>query len=181
MRGELQSNVQIRRAVPDNALSIASVLHRSFIEYQSSYTPAAFAATVSTPSKIRERINEGPVWIVLKDETVVGTVSAVPKGERLYIRGMAVDPAARGGRIGCRLLECAEEFAVESGFKELFLSTTPFLSQAIRLYEQYGFCRSSEGPDGLYGTPLFTMVKTLRGAIERKQAELENAITGDNH
>src|SRR4051794_33468713 len=114
MQEEPHPKVQIRRAVPDDALSIALVLHQAFIEHESAYTPEAFAATISTPEKIQQRMNEGPVWVALKDKTVVGTASAVPKGERLYIRGMAVDPAARGGRIGCRLLECAEEFAVES-------------------------------------------------------------------
>lgn len=181
MREEHDPNMRIRRALPDDAFSIAAVLHRSFVEYESCYMPDAFAATVSAPGKIQERMNEGPVWVALKEEIIVGSASAVPRGERLYIRGMAVDPAARGGRIGWKLLECVEEFAIESGFNELFLSTTPFLSRAIRLYEQYGFCRSHEGPDELCGTPLFTMVKTLQGASERKQAELENATPGDNH
>jgi hypothetical protein len=43
----------------------------------------------------------------------------------------------------------------------LFLSTTPFLTHAIVLYEGLGFQRSNEGPHDLFGTPLFTMVKTL--------------------
>lgn len=149
-------------AVPDDASLIASVLHRSFVEYESSYTPEAFAATTSTPEQIMERINEGPIWIALQDGEVVGTVSAVAKGKALYIRGMAVNPIARGGGIGNALLKCAEEFAVQSGFKSLFLSTTPFLSRAIRLYEKGGFCRTPDGPHDLFGTPLFTMVKTLK-------------------
>ncbi len=152
---------QIRRAVPNDASSIASVLRRSFIEYESSYTPEAFAATISTPEQIRQRINEGPIWIALQDGKVVGTVSAVAKGEALYIRGMAVDPMVRGGGTGGALLNCAEEFAVQGGFKSLFLSTTPFLLSAIRLYERYGFCRNNDGPHDLFGTPLFTMVKNL--------------------
>lgn len=140
---------------------ITSVLHRSFVEYESSYTAEAFAATISTPEQIRQRIDEGPVWIALQDEKVVGTVSAVVKGEALYIRGMAVDPMVRGGGTGSVLLKCAEEFAIQGGFKSLLLSTTPFLSRAIRLYEKYGFHRSDEGPHDLFGTPLFTMVKNL--------------------
>lgn len=95
MREEHDPNMRIRRALPDDAFSIAAVLHRSFVEYESCYTPDAFAATVSAPGKIQDRMNEGP--------------------------------------------------------------------------------------DDLCGTPLFTMVKTLQGASERKQAELENATPGDNH
>ena len=161
MSKERRPGAQIRRAVPDDAAQIASALYNSFAGYESSYTPEAFAATISTPDQIRERMNEGPIWVALQNGRIVGTVSAVPKAEALYIRGMAVDPAARRKGLGHELLECVEEFAAHNGFNRLFLSTTPFLSSAIRLYEKHGFGRSNDGPDGLFGTPLFTMVKHL--------------------
>jgi GNAT superfamily N-acetyltransferase len=110
------------------------------------------------------RIDEGPVWVALRDGAIVGTVSALPKGEALYVRSMAVLPTARGHGIGELLLERVESFALEHGYKRLFLSTTPFLDRAIRLYEHWGFRRSDEGPHDLFGTPLFTMVKTLEPA-----------------
>lgn len=109
-------------------------------------------------------MNEGPVWIALQDGIITGTVAAIPKGEALYIRGMAVDPTVRGSGTGRALLDCAEEFAMQGGFKALRLSTTPFLSSAIRLYERYGFRRSDDGPHDLFGTTLFTMVKPLRSS-----------------
>ena len=130
---------QIRMAVPDEALAIALLLARSFAEYESSYTPEAFAATISTPDRIRDRINEGPVWVALRNDAVVGTLSAVGRGGALYLRGMAVDPTARGDGIGRRLLERAEEYAIRNGFERLFLSATPFLKSAIGLYEELWF------------------------------------------
>ena len=60
-----------------------------------------------------------------------------------------------------RLLEQVEQFAREQDADRLYLRTTPFLERAIRLYERSGFRRSEEGPLTLFGTPLFTMVKTL--------------------
>lgn len=161
MSADIQPSAQIRRAGPDDASQIASVLQRAFAEYESSYTLEAFAATISTPGQILERMREGPIWVALENESIIGTVSAVGRAESLYVRGMAVDPAARGKGIGRELLERAEEFATEHGFKRLFLSTTPFLSSAILLYEKHGFRRSDEGPHDLFGTPLFTMVKTI--------------------
>ena len=154
-------SVRIRMAVQADAPSIASVLRESFIEYQSLYTREGFAATTPTSEQIQERVKEGPVWVALQNDAIVGTVSVVPKGEALYIRGMAILPSARGQRIGELLLRRVESFAVEQGFRRLFLSTTPFLGRAIQLYERYGFRRSSEGPDNLFGTPLFTMEKIL--------------------
>lgn len=67
-------------AVPDDAPSIAAILYESFIEYESSYTPEAFNATTPTGDQIHNRIKEGPIWVALQDDTIVGTVAAVPKG-----------------------------------------------------------------------------------------------------
>lgn len=156
--------LQIRDSVAEDASAIASVLHDAFAEYRSSYTPAAFAATTSTTDEVKKRIAEGPGWVVVRDQVVVGTVSVVPKGESLYIRGMAVLPHARGHKIGELLLTHIESFAVARGFKRLFLSTTPFLSAAIRLYERFGFQRIADGPHDLFGTPIFTMEKLLESA-----------------
>lgn len=153
--------IQIRIAAPDDAARITSVLHESFIEYKSSYTDEAFSATVPAPDQIRKRMAEGPVWMALQGDTIVGTVAAVERGGELYIRGMAVSPAARGLGIGELLLKHMESFAESHGVKRLTLSTTPFLDRAIRLYERFGFRRSEEGPHDLFGTPLFTMVKSL--------------------
>lgn len=153
--------MRIRTAVPDDVPAIASTLRRAFLEFESLYTPEAFAATISSIDQIRLRLREGPTWVALQDEAVIGTVSVVPKGDALYVRSMAVDPGARGGGIGRQLMRRVEEYATERGFRRLYLSTTPFLIGAIRLYEKCGFVRSADCPDNLFGTPLFTMEKDL--------------------
>jgi ribosomal protein S18 acetylase RimI-like enzyme len=161
-KSERQSSVQIRLATADEAASIASVLREAFMEYESLYTAEAFAITTPTPAEIEQRWNEGPVWSALKDGRVVGTVAAVAKDDALYIRSMAVLPNARGHGVGKILLDEIENFAKTGGFKRMVLSTTPFLLDAIRLYERFGFKRTDDGPHDLAGTPLFTMEKALR-------------------
>ena len=153
--------IQIRTAIPADASAIATVLYDSFVAYKSSYTPEAFAATTPTADQIEVRMSEGPVWVVVRDEKIVGTVAVVPRGASLYIRGMAVVPSARGQKIGELLLTHIESFATARNFKRLYLSTTPFLSSAIRLYEHFGFQRNGEGPHDLLGTPILTMEKRL--------------------
>jgi putative acetyltransferase len=74
---------------------------------------------------------------------------------------MAILPAARGRRVGEFLLREIEQFAVERGFKRLYLNTTPFLIRAIRLYEHFGFRRCADDPPDLFGTPLVAMEKFL--------------------
>ena len=163
---EHESGIHIRRATGDDAASIAAVMHTAFVEYESAYTPEAFAATTPILEQIQHRMSEGPMWVALKDGSIVGTVSVVAKSQGLYVRGMAVLPIAQGQRIGPLLLEHVKQFASRQRCERLFLSTTPFLTHVIRLYEQWGFRRSDEGPHELFGTPLFTRVKTLSTPTE---------------
>jgi N-acetylglutamate synthase-like GNAT family acetyltransferase len=158
--------IEIRMATADDASQIAAVLLAAFEEYRAVYTPAAFAATTPTSDQIQRRIhtNEGPVWVALLHGVIVGTVSAVPKGESVYIRSMAVLPSARGQGIGEGLLRTLESFASDYGARRLFLSTTPFLTSAIWLYAHLGFRTTDEDPHDLFGTPLVTMAKPLEPA-----------------
>jgi len=151
--------VEIRTASVNDVAAIAAVLAASFLEYKSLYTEKAYAATTPSEEVIKNRFAEGKVWVAAVEETIVGTVSVVPQNESLYIRSMAVLPEARGHRIGEQLLSEVERYAVVQGFRQLTLSTTPFLNRAIQLYEKFGFVPSDVG--NLYGTPLITMEKEL--------------------
>lgn len=153
--------IQIRRAQPDDAAVIAAVLYQSFVAFKALYTEDGFSATTPCKEQIEARMREGPVLVASCDGAIVGTVSVVARGNALYIRSMAVLPAARGSGAGSALLEQVEGWAAAEGATRLFLSTTPFLESAIRLYEKFGFRRTSDGPFDLFGTPLFTMEKSL--------------------
>ena len=154
--------MKIRLAASSDASAVANLIFQSFLEYKSSYTDEAFAATCPSSIEVENRMSEGPIWMAIEDETVVGTVSAVPVGSALLVRSLAVLPSERGQGTGELLLDQVENYAYENGYRRLVLSTTPFLTPAIRLYEQFGFRRSSEGPSDRLGTPIFTMVKELK-------------------
>lgn len=153
--------ITIRHVTLEELPSVSALMHESFIEYRPSYTDEAFAATTPERDQLAKRMAEGPMWVALLDDVLVGTVSALPLGDELYIRGMAVLPHARGLKLGELLLKTVENCALAQGYKRLTLSTTPFLIRAIRLYEHFGFQRISDGPHELFGTPLFTMSKAL--------------------
>ena len=150
---------QIRLTTVPEASIVSKLLHDSFVEYESLYTPQGFAATTPDAKQVFLRMQEGPLWIAFCAGEPVGTVAAVVENGSLYIRGMAVLPTARKSKIGTRLLEEIEAHAAEQGCKRIFLSTTPFLEAAIRLYEKFGFRRVQGSEHDLFGTPLFTMEK----------------------
>ena len=145
-------------------------MYESFAGYEPFYTREAFAATAPPASHVHARMDERPVWVALRGEAIVGTVSAVCEGEVAYVRGMAVLPSARRQGIGESLLFRVEAYASAGGYERLLLSTTTFLIGAIELYERSGYRRSKEGPQDLLGTPLFTMVKILKTSGEERHA-----------
>ncbi|HET9221356.1 MAG TPA: GNAT family N-acetyltransferase [Roseiflexaceae bacterium] len=174
-----QPSISIRLARASEAEAIASAILQSFVEYRASYTPDGFAVTTPAADTIRGRLHEGPVWVARRQDVIVGTVSAAPKGAACYVRSMAIVPAARGLGLGRLLLERVEAFAASQGHTYLLLSTTPFLARAIRLYEQVGFRRTADGPHDLYGTALFTMVKPLAGDDHRPPTTDQRPPTTD--
>jgi N-acetylglutamate synthase-like GNAT family acetyltransferase len=85
----------VRRASANDAQAIAALLADSFAEYQALYTPEGFAATVISSLQVAKRINERPVWVAISENVVVGTISVVRKEDSLYVRSLALHPAAR--------------------------------------------------------------------------------------
>ena len=161
------ADVVIRRAVEKDADSIAEILSIAFAEFRNDYTPEAYAIVTPPADEIRGRFAEGPMWMAVKDGEFVGTVSAVPEPEWLYIRSMAVVPDAQGFGIGKRLMAGVEEYAIENGFDTLFLYTTGFSTDAIRLYETLGFRKDRDTTaDEWYGTPGLSMLKKIGRNIE---------------
>src|SRR5215469_5793245 len=149
-----------RPATPSDASAVSALLRRAFHDFEPLYTPEAFVATVQPESGILNRLQEGPLWVAAKEQSVIGTVSAVRSGDFVMVRGMAVAPEARRLRIGRALLGLTEDFAREHGVNRMLLYTTAFLSQAIRLYRSSGFEFTGEKTSP-HGTELLRMEKGL--------------------
>jgi N-acetylglutamate synthase-like GNAT family acetyltransferase len=129
----------VRLATPEDAAMIAELIREAFGPFKSEYTPEAFEYTTPAVEVIRERFAEGPIWVAVDGDSIVGTVSGLPEPERFYIRSMAIKPMAQRAGVGQGLLETLESHARESGFGKLYLYTTFVLPGARLLYEKNGF------------------------------------------
>jgi len=160
--GTGSNELRIRLAIPDDAAIISKVLLEAFLQFRNLYTQKAFAATTVSPEEVLRRMSEGPVWVAINNNEIVGTVAVVNEQAGLYIRGMAVLPYARGLKIGRRLLNLVIQYAaIQNKISRVFLYTTPYLPAAIHLYESFGFSQIGEIDDSFYGTPGFEMEKWL--------------------
>ncbi len=139
-------DIEYRLARPDESEAISELLLESFGMFEAEYTPGAFEYTTPNTEVVRGRFEEGPVWVAMDGNTMIGTVSGLPEEDRFYVRSMAVRPDAQGHGIGQRLLEPLEAFAREGGFERIYLYTTHVLPGAKRLYEKNGFHVLRETP-----------------------------------
>jgi GNAT superfamily N-acetyltransferase len=151
--------------------AIEALLRKSFREYKQSYTPEAFEITTPGKCEIEDRVKHWTVWVAVRDNVIVGTVSAYLEGAALHIRSMAVHPKLRGHGIGKMLLARVEHFARTKGCQGLMLNTTPFLTRAIRLYEDFGF-RFSGTERKWCGTQLRTMAKEITSLSKEQERRL---------
>jgi len=84
----------------------------------------------------------GGVFCVLEEQdgSIVGSYGLHPMGPGVCeLRKMYLHRDYRGQGLGRRLLEDALSRARQAGFRRITLETASVLTEAIRLYERYGF------------------------------------------
>src|SRR5262245_58453649 len=158
----MKPEIIVRRSTLEDAAEISEILRAAFTPLRDGCTEGAFKAITPTADEIRERYNEGPIWVATAADRIVGTVSTVPEPEWLYIRSMAVRPDAQGGGIGYQLLGAVETWGNENNFDRLFLYTSDFLTGALQFYERFGFVRgNATSAEEWHGTPGWEMIKEI--------------------
>ncbi len=173
----MRDEIKIRRARPEDAEAIHTVLSESYKEFKSSYTPGAYRYSVVTAEETRERMKEGPIWVATENENIVGTASGVQRKSEFYIRGMSVLPTMRGRKIGYSLMRCAEAYAIKQKCDTMALCTSPYLDAAIRLYKKFGFAIHNDPPHHMFGTPRIGMIKKINAeAAKATQADLSDTL-----
>jgi GNAT superfamily N-acetyltransferase len=105
----------------------------------------------------------GAAWIAELDHRRVGCVFCVPDGEPgvAKLRILLVDPAARGQRLGARLVDTALCFARDTGYARMRLWTNHPLAAARRIYLSAGFSLVAEEDHESFGARLTGQVYEL--------------------
>ena len=93
-----------------------------------------------------QALAEGQVYVVAGNDGIEGVLVAVPQGERLNIKVVAVRPDLQGKGLGSRLLEEIESRARGQGFEALTLETAEIMVDMLRLYGRHGFHEVRRGP-----------------------------------
>ncbi len=155
--------IEIRLAESRDADAIAEVLCEAFGVYEDEYTSEAFEIVTPSAAEIISRFDEGPQWVAVNDDAIVGTVSVTVEDGDLYVRSMAVAPEMQGHGVGHKLLDAIDEHAATTDHERIFLYTTYFSAGAKELYEKHGYAWVRDTtPEEWYGVPGFEMDKKLK-------------------
>ena len=123
-----------------------------------------FEAYVAGPLAefVRRNSERERIWIAKRSDQIIGCVAIVAATENeAQLRWFLVDPSARGGGLGRRLLQEAIAFARQSGYVSVFLWTISELTTAARLYREVGFSKGEETPTRSWGVEVVEQRYTL--------------------
>ncbi len=100
----------------------------------------------------------GAFWVAIRGGDLLGTCGVFPVAPgSVELRKMYLRPAARGLRLGERLLDHAMAWARERGAAQLVLDTVEEMSRAIAFYEAHGFVRDDAQRRGARCTRGYTL------------------------
>ncbi|HEY4778857.1 MAG TPA: GNAT family N-acetyltransferase [Solirubrobacterales bacterium] len=143
------SEVEIRRAGPEDAGAIARLLHDFNSEYDEP-TPGVAALT----GYARGLLEEGEMTVLLGGSgpdaiSLIRFRPSVWTGKpEAHLQELYVAPPLRGRGIGRALLEATMAAAREAGATGIDLNTGTTDTTARALYESCGFSNREGGPDG---------------------------------
>lgn len=133
-----------------------NVLVASYEQYKNSYTNIEdYCTYIGEIKKSLDNPNLDRVLVAKSDNDVLGTLQIFLSSEAAYgqpelgihapiIRLLGVHPSARGKGIARKLLAESIDYAKQRGANSLYLHTSDKMSDAIRLYEGFGFQRDQE-------------------------------------
>lgn len=113
-----------------------------------------FEAYVAGPLAdcVLARRDRDRIWIAEDREGIVGSIAMVQADERTgQLRWFLVDPRARRGGMGRRMLASALRFARAANYERVVLWTVAGLEAAARLYRETGFEKVETKPGRMWG------------------------------
>ena len=121
--------VEFRDMLPAD---LPRVLELETAIYPQPWSPLVFTEELSQANRVY-------LVAVDDDDTVVGYAGLMVVAADAHITTVAVDPVARGNRLGTRLMLALADAAVEAGAEHLTLEVRMSNEAAQRLYERFGF------------------------------------------
>ena len=142
------SDIHIRTNLQPGDIGYITYLHGSLYshEYQYGIGFETYVATGLAEFYNQYDATKDRVWVALHDQTIVGFLLLMHRGEAAQLRYFILHPRYRGIGLGKKLMELYMEFLLQVGYRSSFLWTTSELPAAASLYKRHGFVLVEERP-----------------------------------
>ncbi len=137
--------MRMRPAAPGDLAVVAKLTTRAYAPY----TEAFGSPPIPVTEDYAPRIRAGEVWLLEDSGAAIGLLVLEDKAESLEIFSVAILPERQGEGLGRRLLQFAEEQAVQRGRGKLTLYTNAMMVENIELYRRAGFEEYRRRPNPL--------------------------------
>jgi predicted N-acetyltransferase YhbS len=144
----------IRAAEPAEAETIVTLIHRAFAQYRDRLVPAS-AALRETRESITALMARGRVLLAKVDGMAVGCVAVEDKDGCIYIGRLAVEPSARGRKLGLALMDAAETEARLMGGNRLRLDCRLSLAENRAFFGALGFVEGAHRCHAGFAEPTY--------------------------
>jgi len=154
-------NLTIYQAGPDEAATIAELLHSAFQEYIGVLDPPS-SVHKETVAGVRDKMKTAHWVLAARDGIPVGCVMYENHGDYVYLGRLGVPPALRGTGIGGALMDYVEAQALAEGVTRVHLSVRLVLQNNRAMYERRGYrTLRYETHEGYAGPTYVTLEKVL--------------------
>ena len=150
----------IRTAGPAEAETIVALIHRAFAQYRDRLVPAS-AALKETRESIAALMARGRVLLAKVDGMAVGCVAVEDKGDCIYVGRLAVEPSARGRKLGLALMDAAETEARLMGGKRLRLDCRLSLAENRAFFGALGFVEGAHRCHAGFAEPTYVELEKI--------------------
>ena len=140
------SNLQIRRAIPDESEALTALAHAAKRHWN--YPETWIAQWRDDLTITRDFILNHEVFVAMIDGKIAGCGALVVSDALAELEHMWIDPKQMGKGVGRALFEHIQARAKEAGASVLELSADPY---AEKFYERMGARRIGEVPADIFG------------------------------
>jgi putative acetyltransferase len=163
---DVLKNIEIRPIQFEDNAPLARVIRDTLTEFKANH-PGTVYFDASTDHLYELFREPRSTYYVAEDNGVIlGGVGIFPTPglpeATCELVKMYLVPSVRGIGLGKLLIEKAIAFAGDAGFRHIYIETMPELSQAMKVYEKFGFNYLDKqlGESGHFGCAIW-MLKTL--------------------
>ncbi len=150
----------IRAAEPAEADTVVTLLQRAFAQYRDRLLPASGALS-ETQESIAALMTRGRVLLAKVDGLPVGCVAVEDRGDCIYVGRLAVEPSARGRKLGLALMDAAETEARLMGGQRLRLDCRLALPENRAFFGALGFIEGGHRCHAGYTEPTYVELEKI--------------------